>query len=472
MIDPAGTSATHLIVHGQHDRNAAGFEPFDRCRQQVAGRALHHVLDEGAEPAAIIRPLAAGIVLEHHVGRRALKLALDQPRLRVGDLAAGGQGQIEIAVLETGDNLTGCKRLSGADGDPNCPRELAPVFDRPGMGVAPGTDVGEDLLVRALVVRDDAPPRANRAAEAAGEIAGFALVALLLRETGGIVLAGASSQRRPDRALSLCRSYDRIRGRSPVSMSSPLSQARILDSMAPKSAAISTLPGAAQTVARAISASTVSGLPYWRSCVAILRPHGIDRRERDVALVLLQVLQLRAAPAPATRSGAVHSQRAAHAIIGIAGVGENALVLPYGRAGPVAAQFEYRAGGFIRFSGEHRADGATAHAGHGVAVLDGIGENLTDLIDRRDLAFGVFLQGDVDGVALMHRHVARRGGQLAIGANATTVDDGVEDLDASFALDQRLDLGMLPDRARGADVLRAIFDQSSELLCVEDPMQS
>ena len=198
--------------------------------------------------------------------------------------------------------------------------------------------------------------------------------------------------------------------------------------MAPKSAAISTLPGAAQTAARAISPSTVSGLPYWRSCVAILCPHGVDGCERDVAFVLLEVLQLRAAPAPATRPGAIHAQGAAHAVVGIAGVGEDALVFSDGRAGSIASQFEHRASGFIRFGSEHGADGAPAHAGHCVAAFGGIGEDFSDLVDRLDCAFGAFLQGDVDGVALVHRHVARGGGQFAIGANTTPVDDGVEDL--------------------------------------------
>ena len=173
----------------------------------------------------------------------------------------------------------------------------------------------------------------------------------------------------------------------------------------------------------------MSGLPYWRSWRPISVADRVDCRERDVVLVLLQILQLRTASAPAAGAGSVHAHRAAHAIVGIAGVGENALVLPDGGAGTIATQFENRAGGFIRFGGEHRADGASAHAGHSVAVLDGVGEDLTDLIDGRDLAFGVLLQGDVDGVALMNRHVARRGGQLAIGPNAAPVDDCVEDLD-------------------------------------------
>jgi hypothetical protein len=176
-----------LIVYGENDRNAAGFKPFDRCGQQIAGGALHHILDESPEPAAIVAPLAAGVVLEQHVGIAVLVFAGDKTRLRIGDPATGGQGEIEIAVLVAGDNPTGGKRLPSADGNANRTRELVPVFDRRGMGVAPSPNIGEDLLVRALVVGDDAPPRADGATEAAGEVSSFALVTLLLRDAGNII---------------------------------------------------------------------------------------------------------------------------------------------------------------------------------------------------------------------------------------------------------------------------------------------
>ena len=198
--------------------------------------------------------------------------------------------------------------------------------------------------------------------------------------------------------------------------------------MAPKSAAISTLPGAAQTTARAMSPSTVRGLPYCRRRARSPARTASTAVERDVALVLLQVLQLRAASAPAAGTGAVHSHGAAHAVVSIAGVGEDALVFAHRSAGAVASELEYRAGCFVGFGGEHRADRALAHAGHCVAALVGIGQDAAGLVDRGDRAFGQFLQRDVDGVALAHRHVARGGGELAIGANAAAVDDGVEDL--------------------------------------------
>ena len=69
-----------LVVYVQDNRNAAGLEPLDRRGQEIAGGALNDVLDEGAEPAPVVRPLAAGIVLEHHVGRCALELVASTSR--------------------------------------------------------------------------------------------------------------------------------------------------------------------------------------------------------------------------------------------------------------------------------------------------------------------------------------------------------------------------------------------------------
>ena len=60
---------------------------------------------------------------------------------------------------------------------------------------------------------------------------------------------------------------------------------------------------------------------------------------------------------------------------------------------PSRRRFENRAGGRIRFGGEHLANGSSVHAGQYVAVLDGVGEDSTDLIDGRNLAFGVFVAG-------------------------------------------------------------------------------
>lgn len=106
-------------MHGEHDWNAASFEPLDRCGQEIAGGALYDVLDEGAEPAAVIRPLAPRVVLERHIRRRTLKFALGKPCLRIRDPSAGRQRQIEIAVFETGHDGTRGERLPGANGDTN-----------------------------------------------------------------------------------------------------------------------------------------------------------------------------------------------------------------------------------------------------------------------------------------------------------------------------------------------------------------
>ena len=68
---------------------AAGLEPHQRGREQVAGATLHHVLDEGAEPTPHRFPLAARVVHELDIGVGVLELAVgDEPRLRIGDGAA------------------------------------------------------------------------------------------------------------------------------------------------------------------------------------------------------------------------------------------------------------------------------------------------------------------------------------------------------------------------------------------------
>lgn len=105
--------------------------------------------------------------------------------LRIGDAPAGGQRQIKVAVLVAGSDLAGREGLAGADGDANCARELPPIFGGLGVGVAPGADVGEDLLIGALVIAGNASPRSDGSAKTAGKIARLAFVALLAREASG-----------------------------------------------------------------------------------------------------------------------------------------------------------------------------------------------------------------------------------------------------------------------------------------------
>ena len=151
-------------------------EAFDRCSEQIAGGALDNILDESTEPSSIGLPLPASVVHELDVGWRVFVLARDQPCLRVGDRAAARQRQGEIAVGERGDDWRLRRwrhqdRLSGADRDADCARELFPEFTRGRMRVAPLLDVRFDLVVGAGIVWDDAAPRAHRPAESGGEFA-------------------------------------------------------------------------------------------------------------------------------------------------------------------------------------------------------------------------------------------------------------------------------------------------------------
>ena len=152
----------HLIVNSQHDLDAAGLEPLDRSRKQVSSRALHRVLDESAEPSPVIRPFSVRIVFEQHVWIAVLEfVARHQTRLRIGDLASGGQHQGEVAVGKSRHDSASGRRLAGADGDADRACEFSPVGGRLRMRLPPGIDVGPELLVGALVVRGNAPPSSH-----------------------------------------------------------------------------------------------------------------------------------------------------------------------------------------------------------------------------------------------------------------------------------------------------------------------
>ena len=81
----------HFVVAVEDNRNATHFESFDRRREQISRSALHNILDEGAEPAAIGFPLPACIVHELYVGRRVFELGRNQASFGIGDLAPARQ---------------------------------------------------------------------------------------------------------------------------------------------------------------------------------------------------------------------------------------------------------------------------------------------------------------------------------------------------------------------------------------------
>jgi len=64
-----------LVVTVKHNRDAARFQPVDRCCQKIACDALNDILDERTEPAPIRLPLAAGVVHELNIGRGIFEFA-------------------------------------------------------------------------------------------------------------------------------------------------------------------------------------------------------------------------------------------------------------------------------------------------------------------------------------------------------------------------------------------------------------
>ena len=155
--------------------------------------------------------------------------------------------------------------------------------------------------------------------------------------------------------------------------------------------------------------------------IAVLRDAGaiagtdlIDHGERQVAFVLLQVLQLRTKPAPATRSAAVHTQRAAHAIVGWRRVGEHPLELVDAGARSGAAQLEQLANVIVRLVRQHLGDGALVQRRHVVtAGVDRLEETL-DLVGAGDRAVRELLQFQTDGCPLVDGEIPRRGRKGAI----------------------------------------------------------
>ena len=103
-------------MNAQNNGDAKGFEPDDGRGEDIAGGALYHVLDQGAEPCSPIGPGAAAVVLEQNIGRGALELARDQARLRIGDGATARQCEIECFIPVRRRNRAGFVFAAGANG--------------------------------------------------------------------------------------------------------------------------------------------------------------------------------------------------------------------------------------------------------------------------------------------------------------------------------------------------------------------
>ena len=140
---------------------------------------------------------------------------------------------------------------------------------------------------------------------------------------------------------------------------------------------------------------------------------------------------------PPSGPGAVHAQRAAHAVVERRRVGQHALELVDRGAGAGAAQFEQLADIIVGLIRQHLRDGALVQAGHGVtAGVDGV-EEAFGLIDRRDAAVRELLQLEVDRRALADGEIPGGGDEGAVAADAARVDDRV--LDLIVALGRRRD---------------------------------
>ena len=137
------------------------------------------------------------------------------------------------------------------------------------------------------------------------------------------------------------------------------------------------MPGLAQSAARETSPSRRERIAVLSDAAAVAGADGIDHRERQIALVLFQVLQLRTEPGPSSGTGAIHAQRAAHAIVGRRRVGQHALELVDGGACAGAAQFEQLAHVVVRLVGQDLGDRALVERGHVVAArVDGVRKRL------------------------------------------------------------------------------------------------
>ena len=88
----------------KNHRQTASLEADDGLRQQIARDPGHNVLDDRPVPFVDFPPLFLRVVVIGKINR-ALELARDQAGAGIGQPAAGRQDDVEIAVLETADDL-------------------------------------------------------------------------------------------------------------------------------------------------------------------------------------------------------------------------------------------------------------------------------------------------------------------------------------------------------------------------------
>ena len=312
--------------------------------------------------------------------------------------------------------------------------------------IAPLDLVALDLGVGALVV-EDAPPGADSAAEAGGQLGELALLAFV----GTDLVDRPVQHLRGEHAVGL---EVLVAGAVVVAMNCQLAlvagdprQDAALDHA--EVAGEQQMPGlGAQHAARDVG-DHGQRTAELRDVGAIVADHRVDHRQRDAQLVALEVVQHRPRRGPSAGGGAVHGEGAAQAVVGVVGVVQYLRELPHARARAVAAQLEQLLGHLVGIVRQHGRDRALAQRLHLVAAgVDRRAQSL-HLVDAGDGAVGQLGQPDVDGVALAGGEVAGGGDEGAIDAHAAAVDLGVEELQAALGLVEMPQSGMRPHRARG-----------------------
>ena len=174
-----------------------------------------------------------------------------------------------------------------------------------GCSLPPFDLVALDFGVGALVV-EDAPPGADPAAKAGGELGEFALLALVVADLFDR-LVRASARRSPDRARGFCRRCGRSRGAIASLRSSPATHASARLSIMRKSPENSRCPSAAQHAARDVGEHGQRAAEL-RDVGAVAC--GARRRAPTAAMpssLRFRLCSMRPGRGPAAGRGAVHA---------------------------------------------------------------------------------------------------------------------------------------------------------------------
>src|SRR6516164_1365456 len=236
--------------------------------------------------------------------------------LRIGDRASARQPERQIAIDEFGDDRgLRCRRnqdrLAGLDRDADRSRKILPELRRSRVSAAPLADNRLDLVVAAGIIRDNATPSSDGAAEPGRELAALAELAFCSRDLGVRRLVQHLTRDHAIRLELLVAGplEGRIGFKLPMLAGMP-GQHDALDRGKVAGLELVTRSGTERR-ARDV-AEQRERISIRRNAGTITAADLIDHGERQVALILLQVLQLRAQARPTTWRAAIHAQRTAH----------------------------------------------------------------------------------------------------------------------------------------------------------------